>query len=71
MLAVIADSFGTFQANIISPAEGVVIGKQNIPLTQEGEAIYHIAYFKAPDTVAEQVELLQDNLVSTESTLVL
>ena len=53
----IADSFGTFQANIISP--------------QEGEAIYHIAYFKAPDTVAEQVELLQDNLVSTESTLVL
>ena len=50
---------------------GVVIGKQNIPLTQEGEAIYHIAYFKAPDTVAEQVELLQDNLVSTESTLVL
>lgn len=71
VLAVIADSFGTFQANIISPAEGVVIGKQNIPLTQEGEAIYHIAYFKAPDTVAEQVELLQDNLVSTESTLVL
>lgn len=70
-LAVIADSFGAFQANIISPAEGVVIGKQNIPLTQEGEAIYHIAYFKAPDTVAEQVELLQDNLVSTESTLVL
>ncbi|MFS1701793.1 succinylglutamate desuccinylase/aspartoacylase family protein [Aestuariibacter sp. GS-14] len=70
-LAVIADSFGTFKANIISPAEGVVIGKQNIPLTQEGEAIYHIAYFKAPDTVAEQVELLQDNLVSTESTLVL
>lgn len=68
-LATIADSFGQFLGSIISPAEGVVIGKQNIPLTQEGEAIYHIAYFKAPDTVAEQVELLQDNLVSNESTV--
>ena len=36
------------------------------PLAQEGEAIYHIGYFKQPDTVAEHVELLQDNLVTTE-----
>ncbi|RDV24085.1 succinylglutamate desuccinylase [Alteromonas aestuariivivens] len=69
-LATITDSFGTFLANIVSPAEGVVIGKQNIPLTQEGEAIYHIAYFKQPDTVAEHVELLQDNLVLGEQTVV-
>ena len=42
------------------------IGKQNIPLTQEGEAVYHIAYFSEPDTVAEHVELLQDNLLPPE-----
>ena len=46
--------------------DGVIVGKQNIPLEQEGEAIYHIGYFKQPDTVAEHVELLQDNLVTTE-----
>ena len=65
-LASVADPFGTHLANITSPAEGVVIGKQNIPLTQEGEAIYHIAYFTQPDTVAEHVELLQDNLLPQE-----
>jgi len=65
-LASVADPFGAHLANIISPAEGVVIGKQNIPLTQEGEAIYHIAYFTQPDTVAEHVELLQDNLLPQE-----
>lgn len=65
-LATIADPYGDFLGSIICPAEGVVVGKQNIPLTQEGEAIYHIAYFKKPDTVAEQVELLQDNLVPAD-----
>ena len=62
-LAIIADPFGNYLDSIESPAEGVVIGKQNIPLTQEGEAVYHIAYFSQPDTVAEHVELLQDNLL--------
>lgn len=69
-LAVIADSFGAPVGSIISPATGVIIGKQNIPLTQEGEAIYHIAYFKQPDSVAEHVELLQDNLVLGDQTVV-
>ncbi len=63
ILASIADPFGDHRDDIICPAEGVVIGKQNIPLTQEGEAIYHIAYFKRPSSVAEQVGMLQDHLL--------
>ncbi|NDW16708.1 succinylglutamate desuccinylase [Alteromonas genovensis] len=69
-LAAIADPFGNFVGSIISPAEGIVIGKQNIPLTQEGEAIYHIAYFSKPNEVAEHVELYQDNLLPSEEPLV-
>ncbi|MBE1286108.1 MAG: succinylglutamate desuccinylase [Alteromonadaceae bacterium] len=62
VLGTIANPYGDLLDKILSPSEGVVIGKQNIPLTQEGEAVYHIAYFHKPDTVAEHVELLQDNL---------
>jgi predicted deacylase len=62
VLAVISNPFGEQLGIIDSPSTGVVIGKQNIPLAQEGEAIYHIAYFKKPNEVAEHVELLQDNL---------
>ncbi len=62
VLGTIANPYGDVLDKILSPSEGVVIGKQNIPLTQEGEAVYHIAYFHKPDTVAEHVELLQDNL---------
>ncbi|MFA3791581.1 succinylglutamate desuccinylase/aspartoacylase family protein [Aliiglaciecola sp. SL4] len=69
-LARIADPFGNELGMLLCPAEGIVIGKQNIPLAQEGEAMYHIAYFKQPDSVAENVEMLQDNLVLGEVPMV-
>ena len=70
VLAQISDPFGVEIGRLTSPSEGIVIGKQNIPLAQEGEAMYHVAYFKSPDTVAEHVELLQDNLVLGEAPMV-
>lgn len=69
-LATISDPYGVELARVTSPAEGIVIGKQNIPLTQEGEAMYHIAYFSKPNSVAEHLELHQDNLGLGEPTIV-
>jgi predicted deacylase len=66
ILASIANPFGEILDTIVAPAGGVIIGKQNIPLVQEGEATYHIAYFRKPEEVAEHVELLQDNLDTNE-----
>jgi hypothetical protein len=66
VLAVISNPFGETLDTVTSPVDGIIIGKQNIPLAQEGEAMYHIAYFKQPDGVVENLELLQDNL-STSS----
>ncbi len=63
VLATISDPFGDELDRVLSPQEGVVIGKQNIPLAQEGEAIYHIAYFSKPNSVAEHLERVQDNLL--------
>lgn len=61
-LADIKDPFGKMLDTVNSNAKGIIIGKQNIPLAQEGEAMYHIAYFSKPDDVAENIELMQDNL---------
>ncbi len=62
-LAVIKDPFGVTLDVMTSNAKGIIIGKQNIPLVQEGEAVYHIAYFKKPDDVIENIELMQDTLI--------
>ncbi len=67
VLAVIKDPFGQVLDSVLSNAKGIVIGKQNIPLAQEGEAMYHIAYFRRPDDVAEHIEIMHDDLNSEDA----
>lgn len=49
-LAVIADPFGETETALTASVSGIVIGMNNLPLVNEGEAIYHIARF---DEIAE------------------
>jgi predicted deacylase len=44
-LAMIADPFGQSETAIMSSWSGIVICVNNLPLVNEGEAIYHIARF--------------------------
>ncbi|WP_295803155.1 succinylglutamate desuccinylase/aspartoacylase family protein [uncultured Microbulbifer sp.] len=67
VLATIADLYGNELDRVLSDADGIIIGKQNIPLVQEGEAMYHIAYFHEPHEVLENLELLQDSLLPEEN----
>jgi len=45
LLGVVADPFGETEYQIIAPFSGIVIGKTNLPLANEGDALYHIARF--------------------------
>ncbi|WP_413283031.1 succinylglutamate desuccinylase/aspartoacylase family protein [Vibrio sp. MA40-2] len=62
-LAEINSPLGELIDQLVSTRSGIVIGKQNIPLVQEGDAMFHIAYFgQDEDDVAEHIELMHDNL---------
>ncbi len=63
VLGLVADPFGEREEEVISTAEGIVIGRTNLPLVNEGEALFHIARFRAPGEVAEQVEAFQQEHV--------
>jgi predicted deacylase len=39
----IADPFGNNEEMVQSPATGIIIGRSNMPLVHEGDAIFHIA----------------------------
>ncbi len=67
ILATIKDPYGIVLDYVKANAKGIVIGKQNIPLAQEGEAMYHLAYFKKPDDVVENIEIMQDVLIPEEA----
>ena len=62
-MAQIKDPYGEVLDDVICKNSGIIIGKQNIPLVQEGDAMYHIAHFSSPDEAAEQVETMQDELM--------
>ncbi|MEA3639568.1 MAG: succinylglutamate desuccinylase/aspartoacylase family protein [Lamprobacter sp.] len=65
-LATVADPFGNGEEPVTAPAAGIVIGRMNLPLITEGEALFHIARFKT-DAVADAVEHFQTLLEPDDS----
>lgn len=45
ILGWVADPFGEAEKEVIAKFDGIVIGKTNLPLVHEGEALFHIARF--------------------------
>ncbi len=58
-LGVIADTFGEAEQRVASEIAGIVIGRSNLPLVHEGEALFHVASFSSADSAAEAVEAFQ------------
>lgn len=64
LLAEIGSPYGDVIGLVNATRSGILIGKQNIPLVQEGEAMFHIAYFSENDEeIAEHIETVQDLLL--------
>ena len=61
-LGYIADPFGEREIPVEANATGIVVGRANLPLVHEGEALYHIARFEANGQVARQVEVFRERL---------
>jgi uncharacterized protein len=70
LLGFVSDPFGEVEEEILSPVDGIIIGRINLPLVNEGEALFHIAKFKSSERVADKVEKFQqimDPLTDTNS----
>jgi len=62
VLGMISDPFGEKEAAVEATAAGIVIGRSNLPLVNEGEALFHIARFDKADVVSERIEEFQQIL---------
>jgi predicted deacylase len=54
-LCLISDPFGENETIVISPYDGIVIGRSNLPLVNEGDALMHIGRFGDVENVADKV----------------
>ncbi|MCG3730592.1 succinylglutamate desuccinylase/aspartoacylase family protein [Vibrio cincinnatiensis] len=55
ILAYINSPLGNIEVEITANKGGIVIGQQTLPLVNEGDAIFHLAYFRQSDEMVEQV----------------
>ncbi|MFA5983119.1 MAG: succinylglutamate desuccinylase/aspartoacylase family protein [Methylococcaceae bacterium] len=67
LLGMVSDPVSSHEVEVISPFSGIIIGRSEIPLVHEGEAVYHIARFGDVKEVAEQVGNFHDDLLPEEN----
>ena len=60
VLAYISAPLGHSEIELTARKGGIVIGQQTLPLVNEGDAIFHLAYFEGDD---EEAELLVEEFI--------
>ena len=55
------------QEEIQAPVSGVVVGRNNLPLVNEGEALFHLARFEEANEVAEHLEEFTTAIIDGDS----
>lgn len=63
VLGIIADPFGAdpsaIENEILAERDGIIIGINNLPLINEGDALFHVACYEEIEVVESQLEELQ------------
>jgi len=63
-MGIVAAPFGNDQSAIVARQDGIVIGRNNLPLVNEGDALFNLASFKEADLVEEQINAQQEAVPS-------
>jgi len=56
----VADPFGNNEHLVFASATGIVIGRTNLPVVNEGDALFHIARFANVETVSTAIEAFRE-----------
>ncbi len=68
VVGIIADPMGQSEVPVTASEGGIVIGHTRLPITNQGDALIHIARVRDPMNAAEQIESFQDVLSDEEET---
>lgn len=61
-LALISDPFGETETALTASVSGIVIGMNNLPLVNEGEAMYHLARFDELDEAEKAMDYFRSKI---------
>jgi predicted deacylase len=64
----ISDPFGTSdEEDVCTPCDGILVGRNNLPLVHEGEALFNIARYEGAEDLAQEVEDFHNHLLESAS----
>lgn len=56
LLAVISDPLGETETEIVAPTDGVIVGRTNLPLVHEGDALFNVGQTEGTQIVARALD---------------
>lgn len=69
LMGVVAGPFGENEKEIRAPFDGFVVGRGNLPLLHEGEAVFHLARFEKPEDAEQRLERFKNTHTDDAATL--
>ncbi len=58
----VTDPFGEEEREIRSEDEGIIIGRSNLPVINEGDALFHVARVKRIEDASERIDQIAAHL---------
>lgn len=62
VLGIVSDPFGEVESEVIASSRGLIIGRTNLPIVNEGDALIHVATIRQKDGAAGAIEDLASQL---------
>ncbi|HUU65990.1 MAG TPA: succinylglutamate desuccinylase/aspartoacylase family protein [Methyloceanibacter sp.] len=62
VLGLVSDPFGDIETEIIAEEPGLIVGRTNLPVVNEGDGLFHIARIRQRDDPAATIDLLAGQL---------
>jgi hypothetical protein len=66
VLGEISHPLGRHEVEVCAPKSGIIIGHVNLPLVNEGDALFHIASFNKRNTNTPALEAFRDNEINDD-----
>lgn len=62
VLGIISDPFGEMDTEILAEEDGLIIGRSNLPVANEGDGLFHIARLRRHDDAGATIDSLANQL---------
>jgi uncharacterized protein len=60
-LGTVSDPLGNKEARVVSPIDGILIGRTNLPVVNQGDGLFNIARVGDTDSAQEAVDIFRDD----------